>query len=77
MTAGQRECVWHLDRVYVCLNIIIIGLHADDVINDLIHLVFVTGADVEHGHGAVGGAVARHELLCAHAWRVEGRGCRR
>lgn len=31
-------CVGHLDGVDVCLNIIVIGLHADDVINDLIHL---------------------------------------
>lgn len=37
------------------------------------HLVLVAGADVEHGHGAVGGAVARHELLCADVRGVQGR----
>lgn len=31
-------CVWHLDRVNVPLKVIVIGLHADDVIDDLIHL---------------------------------------
>lgn len=35
---GSTYCVWHLDRVNVCLNIIVIGLHVDYVINDLIHL---------------------------------------
>lgn len=31
-------CVWHLDWVNVPLKVIVIGLHADDVIDDLIHL---------------------------------------
>lgn len=33
-------CVWHLDhRVNISLDVIITGLQADDVINNLIHLV--------------------------------------
>ena len=40
------------------------------------YLFLMAGADVEHGHGAVGRAVSRHELLGAHVWGVEGRGGR-
>lgn len=33
-------CVWHLDHgVNISLDVIITGLQADDVINNLIHLV--------------------------------------
>lgn len=40
------------------------------------YLLLVARADVEHGHGAVGGAVARHELLLTHVWGVERWRCR-
>lgn len=40
------------------------------------YLFLMAGADVEHSHGAVGGAVSRHELLGAHVWGVEGWGSR-
>lgn len=33
-----------------------------------IYLLLVAGTNVEHGHGAVGGTVSRHELLGAHVW---------
>lgn len=36
------------------------------------YLFLVAGANVEHRHGAVGGAVSRHELLRAHVWGVHG-----
>ena len=36
------------------------------------YIVLVAGTDVEHGHGAVGGAAPGHELLGAHAWGVQG-----
>lgn len=39
-----------------------------------IYLFLMAGADVEHGHGAVGGAVSRHKLLGTHVWGVEGWG---
>lgn len=32
------HCVWHLHGVNVPLEVIKVGLHADDVIYDLIHL---------------------------------------
>lgn len=41
-----------------------------------IYLCLVVGADVEHGHGAVGGAVARYELFCADVWGADGWGGR-
>lgn len=37
----------------------------------------MAGVDVEHGHGAVGGAVTRHQLLRAHVRGVQGLGGRR
>lgn len=40
------------------------------------YLFLMAGADVEHGHGAVGCAISRHELLGAHVWGVEGWGGR-
>lgn len=42
-----------------------------------VYLCLMAGADVEHGHGAVWGAVSRHELLGAHVWGVKGWGGRR
>lgn len=35
---AETYCVWHLHGVNVPLEVIVVGLHADDVIYDLIHL---------------------------------------
>lgn len=57
----RNECLW----VYAYATV---GPH--------IYLLLVAGTNVEHGHRAVGGTVARHKLLGAHVWGLERRGCR-